>query len=54
MQNSHVKKIAIVGGAGFVGHHLGLKLKSKGHSVLIVDNLAINNILSFANEKKNK
>ena len=52
MQNSHVKKIAIVGGAGFVGHHLGIKLKSKGHSVLIVDNLAINNILSFANEKK--
>ena len=49
------KKILLVGGCGFIGHNLALKLKSKGHHVDITDNLAVNNILSFTdNEIKNK
>ena len=38
------KKILIIGGAGFIGHNLALKLKSLKAKVLVVDGLAINNI----------
>ncbi len=51
MQSSNPKKIAIIGGAGFIGHNLAVKLRSIGHFVVVIDNLAINNILSFTNEK---
>ena len=45
------KRILIVGGAGFIGHNLALKLKKLKHKVSIVDSLQINNILWL---KKNK
>lgn len=45
------KKICIVGGAGFIGHNLAIKLKNFGHSVKIVDSLAVNNYYSI--EKDN-
>ena len=45
------KKILIIGGAGFIGHNLALKLKKLKYSVTIVDSLQINNILWL---KKNK
>ena len=51
MKVENPKKIALIGGAGFIGHNLAVKLKSLGHSVVVVDNLAVNNILSFTNEK---
>ena len=41
------KKILLVGGCGFIGHNLALKLKKKGHQVFIADSLSVNNILSF-------
>ena len=41
------KNILLVGGCGFIGHNLALKLVEKKHNVSIVDSLAINNILSF-------
>ncbi|MBI86851.1 MAG: nucleoside-diphosphate sugar epimerase [Candidatus Marinimicrobia bacterium] len=44
------KKVALIGGAGFIGHNLAIALKSRGHSVLVIDNLAVNNILSFTNQ----
>ena len=44
------KKVALIGGAGFIGHNLAVALKSRGHSVLVIDNLAVNNILSFTNQ----
>ena len=44
------KKVALIGGAGFIGHNLATTLKSRGHSVLVIDNLAVNNILSFTNQ----
>jgi nucleoside-diphosphate-sugar epimerase len=40
------KKILIVGGCGFIGHNLSLYLKKKGHSPIIVDSLAVNNLNS--------
>ncbi len=44
------KKILIIGGAGFIGHNLALKLKSLKAKVMIVDGLTINNLGSL---KKN-
>ena len=41
------KKIALIGGAGFIGHNLALSLKKRGHKPVIIDSLAVNNILSF-------
>ena len=45
------KRVLIVGGAGFIGHNLAIKLKKLKHKVSIVDSLQINNILWL---KKNK
>lgn len=42
------KKIVLIGGAGFIGHNLALSLKKVGHKPIIIDSLAINNMLSFA------
>lgn len=39
------KKVALVGGAGFIGHNLALKLKSLGAEVTIIDGLNVNNLL---------
>jgi len=43
------RRIALVGGAGFIGHHLALKLKDLGANVFIIDSLAVNNYYSFKN-----
>ena len=37
----------LIGGSGFIGHHLALELKNKGANVLVLDNLQINNIVSI-------
>jgi nucleoside-diphosphate-sugar epimerase len=42
------KKVAIIGGAGFIGHNLALALHERGARVEVVDSLQINNLLSFA------
>lgn len=44
------KRILLVGGCGFIGHNLGLKLKNEGHLVTIVDSLSVNNLLSFTDK----
>ena len=41
------RRIALVGGAGFIGHHLALELKKHGALVEIVDSLQVNNLLYF-------
>ncbi len=47
------KKILIIGGAGFIGHNLALKLKEIGADVCIIDGLTINNLYSLEkNENK--
>ena len=48
------KKILLVGGCGFIGHNLAIHLK-KGANPIIIDSLAVNNVLSFTDsEIKNK
>jgi len=39
-----------VGGAGFIGHNLALKLKDVGAEVFVLDSLAVNNYYSFKNK----
>jgi nucleoside-diphosphate-sugar epimerase len=41
------RKVVLIGGAGFIGHNLALKLKQQGVDVSIIDSLQINNLLSF-------
>lgn len=38
-------RIAILGGAGFIGHHLALALAARGDDVTVVDSLGVNNML---------
>ena len=51
------RKIALIGGAGFIGHNLALGLAKLGAEVSIVDSLFVNNFMSLRsaqNESKNK
>jgi len=41
-------RIALVGGAGFIGHNLALQLKAEGAQVEVIDSLQVNNLLTFA------
>ena len=41
------KKVLLLGGAGFIGHNLALKLLQNGASVTIADSFNINNILNL-------
>ncbi|PIW29042.1 MAG: nucleoside-diphosphate sugar epimerase [Rhodospirillales bacterium CG15_BIG_FIL_POST_REV_8_21_14_020_66_15] len=40
------ERVALVGGAGFIGHNLALGLREYGASVLLIDNLMQNNLLA--------
>ena len=42
------RRIAIIGGAGFIGHNLALALVKQGAHVEVVDSLQINNLGRFA------
>ncbi len=41
------KTIALVGGCGFIGHNLAIKLKSLNHQVFVIDSLSVNNLYSL-------
>lgn len=41
------RRIALIGGAGFIGHHLALKLKELGADVHVIDSLQVNNLYAF-------
>ena len=45
------RRIALVGGAGFIGHNLALRLKALGADVHIVDSLQVNNLYAFGNSQ---
>ena len=42
------RNIALIGGAGFIGHNLALHLKALGAKVFVIDGLQVNNLLAFA------
>ena len=42
-------RVALVGGAGFIGHNLALELKKRGAEPHIVDSLQVNNLGAFTN-----
>lgn len=44
-------KALLIGGAGFIGHHLALRLKSEGYQVLVVDALQVNNMVSLRDSR---
>ena len=41
-----MKTIALVGGAGFIGHNLAINLKENGYDPYIIDSLSVNNLYS--------
>jgi nucleoside-diphosphate-sugar epimerase len=41
------RRVAIVGGAGFIGYHLALELVERGCDVHVIDSLQVNNLLSI-------
>ncbi len=45
------KKILILGGAGFVGHNLALKLSKLNYIVSVVDALHVNNLISVLSDE---
>jgi len=42
------RRVALVGGAGFIGHQLALALDRQGAHVEAIDGLEVNNLLSYA------
>ncbi|MGE5417645.1 MAG: NAD-dependent epimerase/dehydratase family protein [Acidobacteriota bacterium] len=49
MGNLQGRRIALIGGAGFIGHNLAIKLKKLGAEVSVIDSLAVNNYYTFKN-----
>lgn len=49
MESIKGRRIALIGGAGFIGHNMALRLKSLGAEVSVLDSLQVNNLLKFAN-----
>lgn len=43
------RKIALIGGAGFIGHNLALTLAKLGAEVHVLDSLQVNNLGAFSN-----
>ena len=41
------RRVVVLGGAGFIGHHLALDLQQRGADVHLIDSLQVNNILSI-------
>jgi nucleoside-diphosphate-sugar epimerase len=45
--NVRGRRIALVGGAGFIGHSLALTLMERGADVHVIDGLSVNNLLHY-------
>ena len=44
------RRVALIGGAGFIGHNLALTLAERGAKVDIIDGLQVNNLVTFASD----
>ncbi len=47
------RNIALIGGGGFIGHHLALALANEGACPHIIDSLQVNNLLYFTSSSEN-
>tara|TARA_A100001015_G_scaffold298896_1_gene382243 strand:+ start:1086 stop:2126 length:1041 start_codon:yes stop_codon:yes gene_type:complete len=47
LKNIKNKKVALVGGGGFIGHNLALFLEKQGAQVTIIDSFQVNNFVSL-------
>jgi nucleoside-diphosphate-sugar epimerase len=47
MNQTNKSKVMLIGGCGFIGHHLALALKIEGHEVVVCDSLMVNNLFSY-------
>lgn len=52
MQALADKKVALIGGAGFIGHNLALELKRSGARPHIIDSLQVNNLGAFSHAQE--
>jgi nucleoside-diphosphate-sugar epimerase len=50
MESVKGKKVVLIGGAGFIGHHLALDLVRRGAEVHVIDGLQVNNLLSLMSD----
>jgi len=41
-------RVALIGGAGFIGHNLALALKERGAEVAVIDGLEVNHLVHYA------
>jgi nucleoside-diphosphate-sugar epimerase len=48
MSDLSQQRIALIGGAGFIGHNLALELKSRGAEVAAIDGLEVNHLVHYA------
>jgi nucleoside-diphosphate-sugar epimerase len=44
------KRISLIGGAGFIGHHTALALANTGAEIQVVDSLQVNNLLAVQSQ----
>lgn len=44
------RRVALIGGAGFIGHNLALKLRARGAQVEIIDSLQVNHLQYIASQ----
>lgn len=47
------RRVALIGGAGFIGHNLALELKRQGAVVDVIDGLQVNNLVSLTANSDN-
>lgn len=48
MTDLQARRVAIIGGAGFIGHNLAIALKARGVEVEVVDGLEVNHLVHYA------
>jgi nucleoside-diphosphate-sugar epimerase len=48
VSNLSAHRIALIGGAGFIGHNMALALKERGAEVEVIDGLEVNHLVHYA------
>ena len=48
------QRVALIGGAGFIGHNLALELKRRGAEVAAIDGLEVNHLVHYAARRRTR